>query len=212
MSSPDTEFIRIMGANSGEAEAPPARIASKALPDVLPVLGLSDIVIFPGIIAPLMVDTPQSIRLVNEVVAGDRFVCLVLQRKPEIDNPKPADLWSVGCAARILKMLKFPDGTVRVLVEGLRRVEIKEYVAQEPFLRARVETIKELPDESVELVALNRNAQRQFQEIINLSPGLSEQVKITAHNTEEPARLADLIASNLNLSLEERQHLLEMRS
>jgi ATP-dependent Lon protease len=210
--SPDTEFIHIFGTagGAGSGDTPAQKAGGNKLPEVLPILGLADIVIFPGMVAPLMVDTPASIRLVDDVVAGDRFVGLVLQRSPDTANPKPADLWQHGCAARVLKMLKFPDNTVRVLVEGLRRFAIKNFVSEEPYLRAKFELIKDQKDESIELTALYRNAQRTFQEIINLSPGLSEQVKITALNTEDPGRLADLIAANLNLSLEDRQRLLEM--
>src|SRR6185436_12666932 len=114
MSSPDTEFIRILGASPEQegAEVPIQRPIPKALPTVLPILGLSDIVIFPGMVAPLLVDTAQSIRLIDDVVEGDRLLGLVLQRRPDVDTPLPEDLWEVGCAARVLKMLKFPDNTV----------------------------------------------------------------------------------------------------
>src|SRR6266576_2098380 len=124
MTSPDTEFIRILGAAPGGTEVQPPRAAAKALPAELPILGLSDIVIFPGMVAPLLVDTAQSIRLIDDVVEGERLLGLVLQRKPELDNPEPQDLHEFGCAARVLKMLKFPDNTVRVLVEGLWRIRL----------------------------------------------------------------------------------------
>src|SRR5215510_1862580 len=100
MTSPDTEFIRILGAAPGAAEAQPSRAAAKA-PSVLPVLGLSDIVIFPGMVAPLLVDTAQSIRLIDDVVEGDRLVGLVLQKKSDVDNPMPEDLYEYGCGARV---------------------------------------------------------------------------------------------------------------
>jgi ATP-dependent Lon protease len=198
--------------NSGGAgdDAKP-RPAPKSLPKVLPILGLSDIVIFPGMVAPLLVESAQSIRLIDDVVAGDRFLGLVLQKKPELDNPAPEDLWGHGCVARVMKMLKFPDNTVRVLVEGLTRFEIKEYVSHDPYLCARIEVESDVQEDSIEMTALARNAQLQFQEIINLSPALSEQVKINALNTDQAGKLADLIGANLNLNLEERQHLLEIR-
>src|SRR2546422_3529103 len=101
MTSPDTEFISIFGTASGGGEAPPPRPGAKSLPEVLPVLGLADIVIFPGMPAPLLVDSPQSIRLIDDVVAGDRFLCVVLQRRPDVENPAPEDLWSHGCVARV---------------------------------------------------------------------------------------------------------------
>src|SRR5207237_7764219 len=118
----------------------------------------------------------------------------------------------VGCAARVMKMLKFADNTVRILVEGLRRFEIAEYVSEEPYLCAHLKLLEDVLEESLEMTALARNAQVQFQEIINLSPALSEQVKINAINTDQPGKLADLIAGNLNLNLEERQNLLEVTS
>jgi len=212
MSSPDTEFIRILGATatSDTEEAPPPRVVAPTLPESLPILGLSDIVIFPAMVAPLLVDTAQSIRLIDDVVEGDRLLGLVLQRRADVENPQPEDLWEGGCAARVLKMLKFPDNTVRVLVEGLWRIRIKEYETQTPYLRAKVDVLRDITTDSVELAALARNAHQQFQEIIKLTPALSDQVKIAALNTEVPGNLTDLIAANLNLNLEERQHLLEI--
>ena len=209
MTTPETEFISILGAG-GPQDAAGTKVWSKSLPESLPILGLSDIVIFPGTVTHLLVETAPSIRLIDDVVAGDRFLGLVLQRNPETENPTPADLYSFGCAGRVLKMLKFPDGSVRVAVEGLRRFRILSYASQSPYLVARTEKFKDVADESLELTALTRNAEREFQEIIKLSPTLAEQVKVAALNTEEPGKLADLIAANLNLSLEERQHLLEM--
>src|SRR5688572_3080802 len=109
-----------------------------------------------------------------------------------------------------MKMLKFPDNTVRVLIEGLRRFEVQEYVAEEPYLSARTRTLQDVQEESIETTAMVRNAQLQFQEILNVSPALSEQVKVNAIHTDQGGKLADLIAANLNLNLEERQGLLEV--
>ena len=146
------------------------------------------------------------------MVGGDRLLGVVLQRNAEAENPLPHEMYEVGCAARVLKMLKFPDNTVRVLVEGLWRIQLKEYPTTDPYLCAKFELVKDLKEDSVELTAMMRNAQSQFQEIIKLSPALSEQIKIAALNTEDPGHFADLIAVNLNLSLEERQKLLETNS
>src|SRR2546427_490690 len=207
---PDTEFISILGA-SGNTEAP-SRVSSASLPEQLPILGLSDIVIFPTMVAPLLVETTQSTKLIDDVVGGDRLLGVALQRNAEAENPLPHEMYEVGCAARVLKMLKFPDNTVRVLVEGLWRIRIKNYISTEPYLCAKFELIKDVTEDSVELTAMMRNAQGQFQEIIKLSPALSEQIKIAALNTEEPGHFADLIAVNLNLGLQERQTLLETSS
>src|SRR2546423_6213085 len=167
MNSPDTEFIHIMGAGApGEVSPKPA---GKSLPDVLPILGLSDLVMFPGMVAPLLVETAQSTKLIDDVVAGDRLLGVVLQRNAEAENPLPHEMYDVGCAARVLKMLKFPDNTVRVLVEGLWRVRVTTYKSTDPYLCARFELIKDVTEDSVELTAMLRNAQSQFQEIIKLS-------------------------------------------
>src|SRR6266852_1336494 len=210
MTAPDTEFISILGA-SGNAEAP-SRVSSSSLPEQLPILGLSDIVIFPTMVAPLLVETTQSTKLIDDVVGGDRLLGVALQRNAEAENPLPHEMYEVGCAARVLKMLKFPDNTVRVLVEGLWRIRIKEYIGTDPYLCAKFELIKDVTEDSVELTAMMRNAQGQFQEIIRLSPALSEQIKIAALNTEDPGHFTDLVAVNLNLGLEERQKLLETSS
>ncbi|HPC60733.1 MAG TPA: LON peptidase substrate-binding domain-containing protein, partial [Verrucomicrobiota bacterium] len=152
MTSPDTEFISILGA-AGSPEAPP-RVSSRSLPERLPILGLSDIVVFPGMVAPLLVETPQSIKLIDDVVAGERLLGVSLQRNPDAENPQPHEMHDIGCAARVLKMLKFPDSTVRVLVEGLWRVRITEYTSTEPYLSARFELIKDVTEDSVELTAM----------------------------------------------------------
>src|ERR1022692_3020563 len=164
MSPPDTEFISILG-NSGDPEAP-ARVSAHSLPEKLPILGLSDIVIFPGMVAPLLVETAQSIKLIDDVVGGDRLLGVALQKNAEAENPLPNEMHEVGCAARVLKMLKFPDNTVRVLVEGLWRIQLKEYPTTEPYLSAKFEVVQDLKEDSVELTAMMRNAQTQFQEII----------------------------------------------
>src|SRR5438445_6090602 len=210
MTSPDTEFISILGA-SGSPEAP-SRVSARSLPELLPVLGLSDIVIFPGMVAPLLVETAQSTKLIDDVVGGDRFLGVVLQWNAEAENQLPHQMHEVGCAARVLKMLKFPDNTVRVLVEGLWRIRVQSYTTSDPYLIAKFELIKDETEDSVELTAMMRNAQSQFQEIIKLSPALSEQIKIAALNTEDPGHFADLVAVNLNLELAERQRLLETAS
>ena len=210
MSSPDTEFVSILG-SAGSTEPPP-RISARSLPETVPVLGLSDVVIFPGAVAPLLVETAPSIRLIDDVVGGDRLMGVVLQRLPDVADPLPEQLYDVGCIVRLAKMVKFPDNTARVLVEGLWRIRFTDYTSRTPYLRAKFDLLRDEKEDSIEVTAMMRNAQSQFQEIIKLSPALSEQVKIAALNTEDPGHFADLIAANLNLSLEDRQALIEIPS
>ncbi len=199
-----------MGTPGASEEA--SRISSRSLPETLPILGLSDIVIFPGAVAPLLVETGPSIQLIDEAVAGNRLVGTILQKRADVPDPAPEDLYDVGCVVRLAKMVKFPDNTARVLVEGLWRISIKEYATTNPYLRAKFELLRDQKDASIEVSAMMRTAQTQFQEIIKLSPALSEQVKVAALNTEDPGHFTDLIAANLNLSLEDRQTLLETAS
>ena len=206
----DTEFITI--SNAGEPGTAPAQISSRSLPEVLPILGLSDIVLFPTMVAPLLVENAESIKLIDDVTSGDRLLTVVLQRRPDIDNPAPEDLHETGCVVRLLRMLKFPDKSVRILVQGLWRVRVGPYETREPYLRARCEVLRDLKEDSVEFAALLRNAQAQFQEILKLAPALSEQDKLASLNLDNPSHLSDLIGYALNLSLEERQKLLETPS
>jgi ATP-dependent Lon protease len=207
MTTPETEFVSIMGAS--EKTDAPSRISARSLPDTVPVLGLSDIVIFPGAIVPLLVETGPSLKLIDDIVAGDRMFGAVLQRKADVAEPAPEDLHEVGCISRLSKMVKFPDGTVRVLVEGLWRIRVKNFSPPAPYLHAGYDLLKDETEDSVELQAMLRNAHKQFEEITKLSTALTDQVKIAALNTEHPGHFADLIAANLNLSLEDRQKLLE---
>jgi ATP-dependent Lon protease len=207
MTSPETEFVSILG-GAEKSDALP-RISSRSLPENLPILGLSDIVIFPGAVVPLLVETGPSLKLIDDIVAGDRLFAAVLQRKPEIAEPLPEDLHDVGCVSRLSKMVKFPDGTARMLVEGLWRIRVKNYMPPMPYLRAGYELLRDETEDSIELQAMLRNAHKQFEEIARMSNALSDQVKVAALNTEHPGHFADLIAANLNLSLEDRQKLLE---
>ena len=207
MESSETEFISIL--STGEKSELPARVSSRSLPDSLPILGLADVVIFPGAVVPLLIETGPSLKLVDDLVTGDRLLGAVLQINAEVAEPNPDDLHPVGCVTRLTKMVKFPDGTVRVLVEGLWRIRTKDFFLPAPYLRASYQLLRDETEDSIELQALLRNAHKQFGEIVKLSSSLSEQVKTAAFNTDHPGHFADLIAANLNLPLEERQKLLE---
>ncbi len=208
--TPDTELINILGqgGTTGSSDTAITRAARK-LPTTLPILGLSDVVIFPGIVLPLLVESEESTKLIDDVVEGDRLLGLVLQRKPEIQSPSPDDLFEYGCGARVLKMLKFPDNTIRILIEGLWRIKLLDFPARKPYLRARFSVMKDESADNAEVTALARIVAQKFREIIKLSPSIPEQVKIAAVNTEAAGPLSDLIAANLNLGLEDRQRLLE---
>lgn len=162
-------------------------------------------------IAPLLINTARSKRLAEHVAAGDRLFAGVLQRQGEMpdDQVGPDHLHDVGCFGRVLRMLRFPDDTVRMLVQGERRCRIGVWTSTgDPFLRAEVMLLDDVVETGPELAALARTASHQFMEVISLSPVLPEELKIALFNTEDPARLSDLIAANLPMPIEERQALL----
>ena len=187
-----------------------SRQPDDVMPPVLPVLPLNDVVVFPGMIAPLMVNTARSIKLVEEAVAGNRLVIATLQH----DGAKSDDVVALselhpsGCIVRVLKMLRFPDDTVRVLVQGISRCQLKEAEVDTPYLRCQYDTKPDVIEDTIELAAIARSAIQVFSEIITLSPTLPDELKIAVVNIEDSGRLADLLAGNLNLSLADRQALL----
>ncbi|HEY6549895.1 MAG TPA: LON peptidase substrate-binding domain-containing protein, partial [Solirubrobacterales bacterium] len=183
--------------------------ASEPLPDALPVLPLRETVTFPETLTPLAVGQERSIKLVDDVLGANRMLAMVAARDPENEEPGPDDLYEVGVVGVVARMLKVPDGTLRILVQGTQRVRLGPYVAEQPYLVAR---IAELPDEvedGPELEALTRNVQRTFSQIIEQIPYLPEELQMAVANLDDPAALAHLIAGALRISTEEKQKLLE---
>ncbi len=178
-------------------------------PATLPVLPLKETVVFPGFPTPLAIGQERSIKLVEDVVSGDRVLALVTVKNEEVDQPGWDDLYRVGTAAVIHKMIKVPDGTLRILVEGIRRISLDRTIQADPYL---IGEFVELPDEleeSREVEALTRNVQNLFGRVIGLVPYLPEELQIAAANVEDPSALCNLVASTLRLKTEEKQALLE---
>ncbi|MBU1693296.1 MAG: endopeptidase La [Verrucomicrobia bacterium] len=189
----------------------PAGTPPSEIPPVLPVLPLSDLVLFPSMVAPLVVSTPKSVRLIDAVTSGPRLLVVVLQRSRAAADDQVGfkELHEFGCVARLIKMLKFPDETLRILVQGIARCRLARAHSHPSFLEAHLAILKDEVEDSVETMALARNASQKFQEIITLSPTLPEELKIAVFNVDGPGALTDLIATHLNMSLEDRQGLLE---
>jgi ATP-dependent Lon protease len=182
---------------------------SQAIPAALPILPLREMVPFPDTLTPLAVGQERSVRLVNDVLSGERMLALVASRDPSIEEPAPDDLYDVGVAGVVARMLKVPDGTIRILVQGTERVRIGDYVAEAPYLVARTERLPDRIEPSPELEALTRNVQRTFTEIIEQIPYLPEELQLAVANVDEPSALSHLIAGALRISTEEKQELLE---
>ena len=181
------------------------------IPDVLPVLPLRDIVIFPFMIVPLYVSRERSIRAVDQALAENRMILLAAQKKQDEDDPGAEDIYPVGTAALIMRMLKLPDGRIRVLVQGLSRARILSHDEGLPHLQAHVETVAE-PESapgSLEVEAMMRNVKAALEKSQNLGKPISPEVIVIANNMEEPGRLAYLTASNLDLKVEGAQAILE---
>jgi ATP-dependent Lon protease len=179
------------------------------VPAALPVLPLQETVPFPDTLTPLAVGRPRSMRLVNEVLSGERMLALVASKNPEAEEPGPDELHDVGVAGIVARMLKVPDGTIRILVQGTERVRLGDYVTEEPYLIARVEPLPDVLEPSAELDALTHNVQRTFSEIIEQIPYLPEELQLAVANLDDPSALAHLIAGALRISTEEKQELLE---
>jgi ATP-dependent Lon protease len=182
--------------------------AAPALPAVLPVLPLRDTVTFPDTLTPLAVGQDRSVALINDVLAGDRTLVMVASREPEEESPGPDELYRVGVSGTVARMLKVPDGTLRILVQGGHRVHIDEWISEDPYLVAHVSPMPDVVDEGPELVALVRNVQQTFSRIIEEVPYLPEELQMAVANLDEPSALSHLIAGALRISTAERQELL----
>ncbi|MDH3253867.1 MAG: endopeptidase La [Acidobacteriota bacterium] len=180
------------------------------LPDVLPVLPLKDVVVFPFVILPLSIGRDKSLQAVDRALSEERIVMLVPQKNSGTENPGEKDLYRMGTAALIMRMLKLPDGRIRVLVQGLARARLEHISHTEPFLQARIRRVEELPspDKTLELEALFRGVKEGLERVVNLGKGISPEVVVIAANLDDPGRLADLAASNLALDTREAQKIL----
>jgi ATP-dependent Lon protease len=191
-----------------QIEAPPDQVQ---LPETLPVLPLRDIVIFPFMIVPLFVQRERSIRAVDQALAEDRMIMLVAQRDLEKEEPSGSDLYNHGTAAAIMRMLKMPDGRIRILVQGLSRARVTRYDDNLPHLLAHIEPLadSELSIDELELEALIRNVRASLERAITLGKNISSEVMAIVANLEDPGRLADVAASNLELKVADAQSVLE---
>ncbi len=178
------------------------------IPETLPVLPLRGIVIFPSQIHPFLVSRPSSLKLIEEVGGTARIIGLTAQKNPEDEAPAPEGLFPRGTAVRILKMLKYPDQSVRVLVQGLARIELGEFTQREPYFVAKVTRLAEVFVQDREADALHANLVSQFSKFVSLVPYLPDELQVMAMQVRDPSRLTDLVASYLKIAVEELQDLL----
>jgi len=192
---------------------PPGENQDEAIkiPDVLPVLPLKDTVVFPYIILPLSVGRDKSVLAVDRALAESRVIMLVAQKDAANDNPGEGDLFALGTAAVIMRMLKLPDGRIRILVQGLARARINHISQTEPYLQAKIERVDEprAEAEPLEIEALLRSVKESLDRAVSLGKAISPEVMVITANLDDPGRLADLAASNLDLKPAEAQGILE---
>ena len=194
--------------NGDEDEEPREQQVRFEIPQVLPVLPLRNTVVFPNQILPISVGREKSIQLVKET--EDNLIVLVAQRDGKVDQPQPKDMFTWGTIASIMKIFKMPDGTQSVMVQGLVRARIIEYTQEEPYFKGLVQAQVEKQAEGMDIEALVGNIRGLFQKIVGLANYLTPEHAVLVANTEEPGRLADVIAWNLNIATVEKQKILEM--
>ena len=183
------------------------------VPDELPILPLKNTVLYPGVVVPITVGRDKSLQLVKEAYEGDKTIGVITQREEEIENPDPQDLYQIGTLAKILKLIKMPDGSRSVVIQGQTVFKIADFIQQDPYFRASVEQYERDMDISgVELDAHIRSIKETATKIVNLSPNLPSEAEVAINNITSPAFLLNFIASNLNVSVADKQKILEIKS
>ncbi len=182
---------------------------STVVPELLPLIPLRDVILFPNLVVPLFVGRERSIRALEEAMREGHVVALATQRHAETMDPEPEDIYEIGCIATVMQELKLPDGTAKALVEGEKRFRILEYVQTDPYFVVRVEYIEESLEVDVETQALMRTLIADFEKAAELGKPIPQEVIVAASAIEEPGRLADFVAFHLNLKVEEKQEILE---
>ncbi|MEE8577937.1 MAG: endopeptidase La, partial [candidate division Zixibacteria bacterium] len=175
---------------------------------IVPILPLKGTVVFPYVVTPLMIHEPEYVRLIDEALMRGSRIGLFLQKNPKQEDPQPDDLYEIGTGGNILKMLRFPDGTVRFLIQGLSRIRVKRFDTTEPFLTAEIEELEEVTDDPVKMEALQRNLMQQVDNLVDLAPYLTEEFHVEALNQDSVSKQVDFIASSLNITLEQKQKVL----
>ena len=201
------------GEDAQEDYVPEIGELDENIPSVLPILPLRGVVVYPQTAVPLTIGQPRSIRLVDEVVAGDdRLIGLVASKDPELETPEPKDLYSIGTVAIVHRLFRAPDDTIRLLVQGVARFRLGEFEALEPYLQAKVELIPETVEDDLEIEALARNAREQFAQIAEMVPSIPRELVSSISSLEDPLQTVYTIANFQRMDLAHAQNLLEIDS
>jgi ATP-dependent Lon protease len=190
----------------------PLETTDVEIPSTLPVLPLKETVIFPQSVSPLAIGQERSVRLVDDVLEGERMLALVSVKSEDVEQPGWDDLYETGTAAVVHKMIRVPDGTLRILVQGLSRIQLERRAQDEPYLVGEFSVVPDEVEETPELEALTRSVQTEFGRLISLVPYLPSELELAAANIDDPSALSHLVASTLRLKTDEKQSLLEERN
>jgi ATP-dependent Lon protease len=182
------------------------------IPDELPILPLRGLVVYPQTAIPLTVGQPRSVRLVDEVVTGDRLIGLVAAKNPDLETPGPEDIYTIGTLAAIHRLFRAPDGTIRLLVQGMARIRVDSYTASDPYLKAKVSPAPESVEEDITVQALMRNVIDQFTRLADLVPSIPGELITSTLNVDDPLQLVYAIATYIRLDIADQQRLLEVDS
>jgi ATP-dependent Lon protease len=180
------------------------------LPETLAILPLRGVVVYPHTAVPLTVGQPRSVRLVDEAVGADRIIGLVTSRDPENEEPGPDDIHQMGTAAEVHRLFRSPDGTIRLLVQGVARIRVEEYVETEPYLKARVSRVSEVIEDDIEVEALVRNVTTQFSRLAELVPSIPGELLAATLSVDDPIHLAYAVATYVRIDLDDAQRILEL--
>jgi ATP-dependent Lon protease len=182
------------------------------IPDVIPILPLRGVVVYPLTAQPLNIGQPRSVRLVDDVVASRQIIGIVASKDPEIEEPMPDDTYRIGTAVAVHRLFKAPDGTIRLIVQGLERIRILEYVETEPYLQAQVEVAPDSVEKTVEIEALRRSIGESFRQIVALVPSIPDELIMVTINVEDPRQLIYTVANYIRMDLTDAQEILELDS
>ncbi len=207
MTDEDMDFMPIISLNDGEGDGPD----ELAIPDELPILPLRNTVLFPGVVIPITVGRDKSIKAVNEAYKTDKLVGVLAQKDSNVEDPSIRDLVNVGTVARVIKLIKMPDGGTTVIIQGKKRFELKEVIAEDPYFRARIGLLEDtMLQNDQQFEATVSSIKDLAGQIIQLSPNIPTEASIILRNIENPSFLIHFVSSNLNSDLFEKQQLLEM--
>ncbi|MEO0156900.1 MAG: endopeptidase La [candidate division WOR-3 bacterium] len=181
-----------------------------AIPDELGIIPIKGGVIFPDQMVPLIIQTPRLAKLIDEILTTNKLAGAITQRNPDIEEPKPEEVYQVGCVIQITKMLRFPDGTIRLLVKGLKRFRVLEFTQVEPYLKAKIQLYTDGYKKNVSIEALMRNVVTMFQQLVSLAPYLPDELGAIVLNIDDPDRLINFVTGYTNLDVNEKQAILEI--